>query len=79
MLEQLRECVYCHNDYAVGRIWTNVTCQECAKKLNSELSEILFKEILGYEGAEITAFLPELPNDLFKPAYSSVVREHHIS
>ncbi|WP_440951655.1 hypothetical protein [Methanococcoides sp. FTZ1] len=79
MFKEVRKCIYCHNDYAVGRTWANITCHECAKKLNSELADILFEEILGYEGPEITSFLPEFPNDLFKPAYSSVLREHHIS
>lgn len=79
MVEEVRKCVYCHNDCAIGRFWDNVTCHECAKKLNSELADTLYREVLGYDGPEITAFLPDLPNDLFKPAYSSVLREHHIS
>ncbi|MGM0771463.1 MAG: hypothetical protein ACQESU_07635 [Halobacteriota archaeon] len=79
MYEEFRKCIYCHNEYAIGRLWTNITCRGCAKKLNSELADTLFGEVLGYDGPEITAFLPELPNDLFKPAYSSVLREHNIS
>ena len=79
MFEEVRKCIYCHNDYAIGRTWVNITCQECAKKLDSELANILFEEILGYEGAEISAFLPKLPNEMFKPAFASVIRQHHIS
>ena len=79
MPEESRTCIYCHNEYEVEEKWPFVTCQECAKKLDSELNDILFGDILDYGDEDIISFLPTFPNYPFKLAYSSVMRGHHIS